>query len=585
MNYALRPVADIMNGLYCGTVGIVRVPYLRVKQQGVQAGLLTGIPVGVFGVLAKPMVGALDAATHTGDLLRKGAQYIASEYFPPQLRKRYSVIFGPDGRLLPYDALNSLGKYVMSKSRTLDAIGGMETVITESWSVVENIRKLMTTAHASEEKLSTENVSEEAMFNHDLKDDCIIYTANFDRSDGVHRKMSSLIIITMMKIDLVECKQSRNEEGVDFKKIWSCPHENIDSIKMNEKCVLDIHMTTRQHRGKSHRIQCNFPEQASLVRCHNVLQAIKGHFEEIVPFNDTEVHDEDWDNAYAQGYIRIGPWTFSARSLDRKAGPRHLSSFPGYEGDLFFDLNNYQWIEPSVKELRKGSKKRVASNTMINTIQNDLTPPSLSAKPLDRMRRAVSFADDATEVIVGSVQQSEQELESTPKEVLVQKKSHLASLFPFVDDPVVADEKEAPHDLFDYSSNSESSVSPNVSPLTRIPPQIPRYSSFKVTTSSPSSSPSRGALSPPSTAPSTPSYLGRDKFRALKNAIAASKSFERPRVTVFSPSVNAVSKVGGTPKADMGNVVQGGGGRNLKQSSGGASSAKGIEMFIQKHNT
>ena len=59
-------MVDIGNGIYCGSVGLIRVPYNHIKKQGWRDGLVHGIPMALFGVLAKPIVGALDAATHAG---------------------------------------------------------------------------------------------------------------------------------------------------------------------------------------------------------------------------------------------------------------------------------------------------------------------------------------------------------------------------------------------------------------------------------------------------------------------------------------------------------------------------------------
>lgn len=62
----LRPLQDIANGVYCGLVGIVRVPYHGAKRNGA-LGFASGLGKGIAGVATKPVVGILDSITHIGE--------------------------------------------------------------------------------------------------------------------------------------------------------------------------------------------------------------------------------------------------------------------------------------------------------------------------------------------------------------------------------------------------------------------------------------------------------------------------------------------------------------------------------------
>ena len=108
----LRPFQDVGNGLYCGVIGIVRLPYQDVKKFGFP-GLFTGLGKGIAGLGAKPIIGVLDAVTHTGD----GLRYFMKSLNPRQTnlfnRQRYPSIFGIDGRLLPYDNSSGLGAFIL----------------------------------------------------------------------------------------------------------------------------------------------------------------------------------------------------------------------------------------------------------------------------------------------------------------------------------------------------------------------------------------------------------------------------------------------------------------------------------------
>jgi hypothetical protein len=168
----MRPLKDIGNGLYCGVTGLVKVPYSSVKRYGI-SGLPTGIAKGIAGeylvpstyypaltsplailqnlypsncfhsesamlssihicimynnillyvstilainqpgLAAKPVVGVLDAVTHTGDAVRQRVKALIREKTEPAYRLRLSNLFGPDGRLLPYSFSRALGKTV-----------------------------------------------------------------------------------------------------------------------------------------------------------------------------------------------------------------------------------------------------------------------------------------------------------------------------------------------------------------------------------------------------------------------------------------------------------------------------------------
>jgi hypothetical protein len=54
------------NGLYCGVVGLVRVPILGAQRNGA-IGFASGVVKGAAGLISKPVVGVLDAVTHCGD--------------------------------------------------------------------------------------------------------------------------------------------------------------------------------------------------------------------------------------------------------------------------------------------------------------------------------------------------------------------------------------------------------------------------------------------------------------------------------------------------------------------------------------
>jgi hypothetical protein len=107
-----RPMKDVGNGFYYGVVGLVKVPYNSVKRHGA-VGFVPGVAKGVAGLAADPIVGILDAVTHSGDAFRGILKSTTKERESTALRIRFSEIFGVDGRLLPYNHNIALGTQII----------------------------------------------------------------------------------------------------------------------------------------------------------------------------------------------------------------------------------------------------------------------------------------------------------------------------------------------------------------------------------------------------------------------------------------------------------------------------------------
>ena len=111
----LRPVQDLVAGVLYGVVGIVGEPVRGLRRKGLR-GLALGACFGFVGVFVKPAVGVLDAATHTTDLFRRGAQYLSmSRSLPVVQRVRLQQVFGEDGRLMHYTKSIALAAWFLRK--------------------------------------------------------------------------------------------------------------------------------------------------------------------------------------------------------------------------------------------------------------------------------------------------------------------------------------------------------------------------------------------------------------------------------------------------------------------------------------
>lgn len=79
-------------------------------------GFVIGIFQGLAGVATKPMVGCLDAVTHTGEAVREMAGGLAAgEAVFIARRARFPQPFGPDGRMMPRTVETACGALLLAR--------------------------------------------------------------------------------------------------------------------------------------------------------------------------------------------------------------------------------------------------------------------------------------------------------------------------------------------------------------------------------------------------------------------------------------------------------------------------------------
>lgn len=106
---------ELANGVFHGVAGIVVDPYQGARRDGVR-GFFFGVCQGVAGVATKPMVGCLDAITHTGEAaIEMASELAASRPLPDVQPKRLPQPFALDGRLVPYSHLSALGSQLLAQ--------------------------------------------------------------------------------------------------------------------------------------------------------------------------------------------------------------------------------------------------------------------------------------------------------------------------------------------------------------------------------------------------------------------------------------------------------------------------------------
>ena len=113
---------DVLNAVYYAVIGVLSVPMSSFRWQKPFSSLSVGLMNGVLGLGLKPLVGALDAATHTAEAVRIVVKYSTKEYYEPLRRRRYSNSFGPDGRILSYNLENALGNDLLTTIEQLKRV-------------------------------------------------------------------------------------------------------------------------------------------------------------------------------------------------------------------------------------------------------------------------------------------------------------------------------------------------------------------------------------------------------------------------------------------------------------------------------
>lgn len=327
--YLTRPIKDIGNGIFCGVVGIIRVPYYGAKQKGA-FGFVLGVGKGIAGVAAKPVVGVLDAFTHTGDGIRYIVKSASTKRGNPPKRRRHANLFGPDGRLLPYSYSAAYGAHF------LDTI---------SWGTSafplanRNHKKLFESESGTEEKLMKPNGSSrsstrifESLYTTDVHEtenhqrmvvqsrrqtlrnnfvenvhhrESVVYTAVLTRDIG----LDLLVIITTIRVVVGECRQERG--GSSAVILWQSKIINLKKPRLERSgggtvsLVLDgVNVFQRKNQGENSFIITG--DYEILRNLFNCLNTILHNFHLLIPlYNGDDTWEEDEHNM-----IQIGSWQY-----------------------------------------------------------------------------------------------------------------------------------------------------------------------------------------------------------------------------------------------------------------------------------
>jgi hypothetical protein len=369
-----RPFRDIENGLYGGIIGLVKVPYNSAKRDGAY-GLVTGIPMGIVGLAAKPIVGVLDAVSHTTESMGDAVKVLTKETQVPLRRRRLSNIFGVDGRVMAYSRTNALGTYILevveSSRWTISLLDG-HIIANTSWlsrslfrskgkggvtdqQMSDLTRIVMSTRMTSSSTTSLrmrnqgalqeafselhaealaralrENGSHAPDGQHELEGvshsyfEFVVYTAVLERAPG----NDMVIIISTVRVVVASYKRFSSDSHI--KILWQCRITNsrpptLDSGSASSVLTLRARTEERQLRqgrsqnGKSaneYELRVDYNDY-ELINIYNVIHAMLGEFSYFHPNHTVAEDQRNTDVVFDSetGVLKVGAWEY-ARELD-----------------------------------------------------------------------------------------------------------------------------------------------------------------------------------------------------------------------------------------------------------------------------
>jgi hypothetical protein len=125
---ASKPLKDVSYSIYYAITGLLKVPYNNYRKYQLK-GLPTGIVKGIAGVISKPVVGVLDAVTHTGEAVRHGIKLIGRDFSEIIYRIDFRKQFGPDGRILNNNYSTALGEYALLQIAESNRVDAVEKIV------------------------------------------------------------------------------------------------------------------------------------------------------------------------------------------------------------------------------------------------------------------------------------------------------------------------------------------------------------------------------------------------------------------------------------------------------------------------
>ena len=409
-----RPLYDVTRGLFLGATGIVVSPYRGARKRGCR-GFTKGVAAGTVGIVAKPLVGVLDAFSHaSGSIydMAKSVNVLDKRYLPPK-KLRLSYSFGPKGVLIPFDQVTARSVYLLqthplkTNYYSVDEIRAMGDEIHVASEVLPMEPGVETYVVASSHRIVLFQVKKES--SGDLGTS-VRWQVDLIRATSISCKLQdqghngvALIISTTMRKKKVRIAKSgqaqssperttaRNVEDtpIPSETFFASQHLQLSDARFDaydddqlvsevmgtdgsEVDVLahsrrDIELEDRLHgsmKGKDgevvewYTIVAEYQQGPQLTRIHNAICCIIGDFDGILNARSGK-HDGTTEGVTSFGELHFGKSPLIEETL----------TTPRYDKAVCEDLNNLPWMYGTMFQVLK-SKTPERQLNMLSDMRN-----------------------------------------------------------------------------------------------------------------------------------------------------------------------------------------------------------------------
>jgi regulator of replication initiation timing len=352
-----RPVGDILLGVAMGASGLIISPYKGFKKGGT-LGLMRGVATGTAGVVAKPLVGVLDAFTHFSATVHDVARSanVLERRYQPALKLRLQYSFGPMKVLSPFDAVTAraidLLKAFPPKAKRSKSQGGRSAEFqihsevlhmehgVETYAIVSTIRVVLIKL-----KRNNNGLSASLGWEVSLAGDALVKSLLTDHGhNGVALTIRKRAEAKDSPIQEKSRQGQRGSRQGPIRKMNSSSGFSVDS-QLSQEASSDNGDSPQQedsnYRYGSTRkggeilewftVLAEFQHRVQLTKLHNAICCVVRDFDSVVVD-----HAGDADQPY-KGATTFGLYTFGASSQDSNTSPSS-------NADLIAALEHLPWM-------------------------------------------------------------------------------------------------------------------------------------------------------------------------------------------------------------------------------------------------
>ena len=358
-----RPIGDLLIGIGGGIFGVILIPAKWYRREG-SSGLMRGVVVGCMGVIARPIVGVLDALFHFTASIHDVAKSVnvLDRRLQPATRIRLPYAFGLMGIMMPFqDSLARtallLGLYPLKKPSTQEYIVHAEVLSNngvDTYAIVTTARVILIRLKKEVSGILTPSLCWELTFSPDT----VISSKVADHGHSGVALTITLVKPPGLEDDMGECTTPRSYHLSDSFRLTSGSQSNLlerdmDSSSDIERPIVDAsrefdHTTARGGRGEIlewFTILAEYQYRRQLGRLNNAISCIVDDFDAVL--RDSSLRPPG--SCGSEGYTSFGIYHFNRDDADLFSAQRTRSSFPSQLESLPW-VSEYMFEEATMRK-------------------------------------------------------------------------------------------------------------------------------------------------------------------------------------------------------------------------------------------